>query len=72
MVEEPPFERQGVAGLLRRHPVLAVVFSLCIVSGAVLGVLYLPAEWSLARRVLGGVFAGAGTAVFLTVTRLFD
>jgi hypothetical protein len=35
-------------------------------------VTYLPADWSLARRVAGGVFGGVGVAIFLTVTRLFD
>lgn len=63
---------QGRAGVLRRHPVLVGIFAVCTVSGATLGALYLPAEWSIARRLFGGVFAGIGTAVFLTVTRLFD
>jgi hypothetical protein len=64
--------RQGLVGSLRRHPVLVAIFAVCIAAGGVLGALYLPAEWSLARRIGGGVFAGAGAAVFATVTRLFD
>ena len=72
MVEEPPLERQGVVAVLRRHPILTAIFALCIASGAVAGALFLPQDWSLARRIAGGVFGGAGTAVFLTVTRLFD
>jgi hypothetical protein len=72
MVEEDAEAGQGIAGVLRRHPVLIAVFVACIALGVVLGVLYLPADWALARKVAGGVFAGAGVALFLTVTRLFD
>jgi hypothetical protein len=69
---DEPLASQGVVALLRRHPILTAIFAVCIVSGAVAGALFLPQDWSLARRIAGGVFAGAGTAVFLTVTRLFD
>lgn len=72
MVEENADARQGVGTLLRRHPILVAVFVLCIALGATLGMYYLPADWPAARRIAGGVFAGAGVAVFLTVTRLFD
>ncbi|HVN40570.1 MAG TPA: hypothetical protein VMW19_20585 [Myxococcota bacterium] len=71
MVDEP-HAQQGLLAVLRRHPILTAIFALCITSGAVAGALFLPQDWSLARRIAGGVFAGAGTAVFLTVTRLFD
>jgi hypothetical protein len=72
MVEEDAAYRQGIAGVLRRHPVLAAVFVGCTLLGVTLGVLYLPADWALARKIAGGAFAGVGVAVFLTVTRLFD
>jgi hypothetical protein len=58
--------------LLRQHPILAAIFVLCTLLGVGLGVAYLPADWALLRRVAGGAFAGAGVAIFLTVTRLFD
>jgi hypothetical protein len=58
--------------LLRQHPILVAIFVACTALGIWLGVTYLPADWSLARRIAGGVFGGAGVAVFLTVTRLFD
>jgi hypothetical protein len=72
MVEENVDARQGAGTLLRQHPILVAIFAICIVLGAVLGAYYLPAEWPAFRRIAGGVFAGAGVAVFLTVTRLFD
>jgi hypothetical protein len=71
MAEEKADARRGVGALLRRHPYLVATFAVCIALGAVLGASYLPAEWSAARRIAGGVFAGAGIALFLTVTRLF-
>lgn len=72
MVDENADARQGVGTVLRQHPILVAVFVVCIALGAVLGMLYLPADWPAFRRIAGGVFAGAGVAVFLTVTRLFD
>ena len=70
MVDDPP-ARQSLAQLVRRHPVIGAIFVLCTLGGALLGALYLPEEWSSARRLAGGALAGAGIAVFLTVTRLF-
>ena len=72
MVDEKRAESQGVISVVTRHPILVAVFAVCIALGVALGVLYLPADWALARKIAGGVFAGAGVAVFLTVTRLFD
>lgn len=72
MAEENAASRPGLVALLRRHPILTVIFVVCIALGITLGVIYLPADWALARRVAGGFFAGAGVAIFLTVTRLFD
>jgi hypothetical protein len=71
MVEENADGRQGVGTLLRRHPMLVATFVICIALGAALGAFYLPADWPAFRRIAGGVFAGAGIAIFLTVTRLF-
>jgi hypothetical protein len=71
MVDENTEERQGIGETLRRHPYLVATFVICIGLGAALGAIYMPAEWSSARRLFGGAFAGAGVAVFLTVTRLF-
>ena len=58
--------------MLRRHPILVAIFAACMLLGVGLGVVYLPEDWSLPRRIAGGVFGGAGVAIFLTVTRLFD
>jgi hypothetical protein len=71
MVGDDTDTRQEIGALLRRHPLLVATFVVCIGLGAALGVAYMPDEWSTARRLFGGAFAGAGIAVFLTVTRLF-
>ena len=72
MVEQSLEPHKGILGLLRRHPVLVAIFVICTGIGIACGAAFLPAEWTLARRVAGGAFAGIGVAVFLTVTRLFD
>lgn len=65
---EPDPERER--GFVARHPVISAVFAVLTIAGAVAGALYLPGEWSLARRLAGGAVAGAGTALFVTATRL--
>jgi hypothetical protein len=55
---------------LRRHPVIGVLVVTCTVAGAVLGMLYLPAEWSLLRRLAAGAFSGAGIGLLCTATKM--
>jgi hypothetical protein len=56
---------------LREHPVIAAIFVICTVAGAGAGVVYLPEDWALLRRLAAGAISGAGVALFSTVTRLF-
>ncbi len=39
--------------------------------GAVVGAVFLSDEWSLARRILAGGVAGAGTGLLLTATKMY-
>ena len=71
MIDANADARRSAGSLLRRHPLLVATFVICIALGGALGAWYLPADWPSARRIAGGAFAGAGVAVFLTVTRLF-
>ena len=71
MAEESPASRQGLADALRRHPVLSAIFVGCTLLGAVLGSLYLPGEWALARRLAAGAVAGAGTWLLVAFARFF-
>ena len=55
---------------VRQHPVIATVLVASTLSGAVLGAYFLTGEWSLARRILGGAVAGAGTGLLITTTKM--
>ena len=57
--------------MLRRHPVLAGAFAAAMAAGAVLGVLYLSPDWSLARRLAAGAVAGAGIVLLVAGPKLF-
>ncbi len=54
----------------RRHPVLAVLFSLALIGGASAGVVWLPAEWHPARRAAAGALSGLGCALLMTAHRM--
>lgn len=72
MTEQPQNETTGspLTTLVRRHPVMASLVVASILTGAVLGGLYLTPEWSLLRRVAGGALAGGGAAFFALATRI--
>jgi hypothetical protein len=52
------------------HPIIFGVILACISIGAVLGVLFLTDEWSLARRIAAGVVGGAGVGILITAPRI--
>jgi len=55
---------------LRRNRAFTALFAVCIVAGAVAGVLYLPEDYSLIRRLFGGAISGGGIAFLMTATKL--
>lgn len=55
---------------LRRHPVITGVMLGCTLLGAVLGVLLLTDDWSLARRLAAGAVGGAGVGFLFTATKM--
>jgi hypothetical protein len=61
----------GLLAIVRRHPVIVGTIAATTLAGAVLGACLLTGEWSLARRILGGAVAGAGTGLLLTATKMF-
>lgn len=63
---------QSIAGLFREHPIISGVFVGLTVGGVMAGVVYLPAEWHLARRVAAGALSGAGCALLITAHRMFS
>ena len=54
----------------RTHPVITTTLVVCIALGAVLGFSLLTEDWSAARRILAGAFAGAGTGLLITATKM--
>jgi hypothetical protein len=70
---QPKTEPGGLAALmrvLRAHPVIASVVITCALGGAILGTLLLSPDWSLARRLAGGLVGGAGVGLLITATRM--
>jgi hypothetical protein len=64
-------ERFSLRTLTRDHPIVLLVLIACTLLGAVLGVVYLPGDWHLARRIAGGALAGAGTGMLCTFNRIY-
>jgi NADH:ubiquinone oxidoreductase subunit F (NADH-binding) len=54
----------------RRHPVITGTLISCVAVGALAGLLFLSGEWSVARRLLAGAVAGAGTGILVTATKM--
>ena len=68
--EQPAGRSTGATGLLRRHPVIVGVLIGCTLTGIAVGVLWLPPEWALLRRALGGALGGAGVGLLITAPRI--
>jgi hypothetical protein len=68
--EERAIRSRGWQAAIAAHPIIFAVFVSCISIGAVLGVLFLTDEWSLARRIAAGVVAGAGVGILITGPRI--
>ena len=54
----------------RAHPVITATLLVCTALGAVFGFSLLTEEWSAARRILAGGFAGVGTGLLITATKM--
>lgn len=67
---EEPRGSRSITDALRAHPVVTTVMVVCTLAGAVLGPELLTPDWSLARRVVAGTLAGAGTGLLLTATKM--
>jgi hypothetical protein len=63
--------RRALGALLRDHPVVSATLIATTLLGAAAGAILLSGEWSLARRILAGAVAGAGTGLLLTATKMF-
>jgi hypothetical protein len=68
---EDPSARHGLAATVREHPLLTASLVAAAAAGMVIGVVYLPAEWALARRLAAGAIAGAGSWLLVAFVRFF-
>ena len=68
--EEQSDTTRGWKAAITAHPIISGVVIACISIGAVLGVLVLTDEWSLARRIAAGVVGGAGVGILITAPRI--
>ena len=53
-----------------RHPVIVGVLVGCTLVGIGAGIVWLPPEWTIVRRVLGGAVGGAGCGLICTAPRI--
>ena len=63
--------RRALRSFLGRHPVVSTTLLATTLLGAVAGAVFLTGDWSLARRILAGAVAGAGTGLLLTATKMY-
>lgn len=68
--EADPHEASDWLSTLRRNPGFTALFAVCIVGGALAGAAYLPDDFSLLRRLLGGAVSGGGVAFLMTATKM--
>jgi hypothetical protein len=54
----------------QRNRAFTALFAICIVAGAVAGVLFLPEDFSWIRRLLGGAISGGGVAFLMTAPKM--
>jgi hypothetical protein len=57
-------------GVLRNYPIITSVIVGCALLGVVLGIIYLPEGWHLARKIAGGALSGAGCGLIITAPRI--
>lgn len=55
---------------MKKHPVLSWLMVLSVVGGGIAGALFLPEEWGLMRRILGGLMSGVGVGIILLGSRM--
>ena len=55
---------------MRAHPVITGIMIGCALIGAVSGILLLPEEWMLVRRIAAGTVAGGGIGLTITATKM--
>ena len=63
-------ERRSLIGVLRDYPLITATIVVCTLIGVVLGLVFLPEEWTVLRKVAGGALGGAGCGLIVTAPRI--
>lgn len=61
---------RGWKAAIAAHPMIFGTIFSCAAIGALMGVYLLTDDWSLARRIAGGVVGGAGVGILITAPRI--
>ncbi len=61
---------RGLLVMARAHPVITGLMLSCILSGALIGGIWLPEEWLIVRRVAAGAFMGAWVGLLIAAPRM--
>lgn len=59
-----------ITSQIRKHPWFTAIILVSAVAGALLSWQFAPAEFSVTRRIVGGIIAGVGIAVTIIMTRV--
>ncbi|MCP4868626.1 MAG: hypothetical protein GY898_07900 [Proteobacteria bacterium] len=55
---------------MKAHPVITGFTLACCVVGVAASLVYLPSEWSTARKVAAGLLSGAGCSLLIVAPRV--
>lgn len=62
--------RSAIVSTLRAHPVITSVILASALIGVAVGIVALPDDWSLIRKIAGGAVGGAGCGLLVTAPRI--
>ena len=68
--EPEPARRRGFIGVVIAHPIISATILACTLVGIVVGLVLLPEDWTLARKIAGGALGGAGCGLIVTAPRI--
>jgi hypothetical protein len=67
---EATSEQEGLMASAARHPIATGTLAASLLTGALLGYLFLDDDFSATRRILGGAVAGGGSWLLVMVGRI--
>jgi hypothetical protein len=59
-----------VIQILRSYPIITTTIVGCALAGIAAGLVFLPEDWALLRKIAGGAVGGAGCGLIVTAPRI--